>query len=149
MVKQSGKTRDFEVKQEQPICCVVLSSGFRYCYREHFIIDVRYFNVMKKLKHVTQLHQCLSDNAVGRVNLIQPCDCRNTRFCVVNSCQFKSIRKEKGIETMSTNNNLYLYDYNNRASWSLPGCVVSSWETDDKLPDEGSAEFIQSREERD
>ena len=122
----------FDVKEEN---WIVLSSGFRYCYREHFIIDVRYFSVMKKLNHITQLHKCLSDNCVGRVNLIQPCDCRNTRFCVVNSCQFKSIRKEDGIETMSTNNNLYLYEYSNRASWRLPGCVVSSWETEHKLPE--------------
>ena len=36
---------------------------------------------------------------------------------------------------MSTGKNLYLYEYSNKASWSLPGCVVSSWEIDDKLPE--------------
>ena len=78
----------FDAKEES---WKVLPSGFKYCYREHFIIDVKYFNVMKRLNHITQLHQCLSDNCVGRVNLIQPCDCRNMRFCIVSSYQFKSI----------------------------------------------------------
>ena len=36
---------------------------------------------------------------------------------------------------MSTGNNSYLYEYSDKASWSLPGCVVSSWETNDDLPE--------------
>ena len=122
----------FDVKKES---WVVLPSGFRYCYRECFIVDVRYFMVMKSIKHVIPLHCFLSKICVGKVNLIQPDDCNKTRFCLVSGCQFKSLRRKEGVELLRTKDNLYLYEYTNKASWSLPGCVVSSWECDEKLPE--------------
>ena len=36
---------------------------------------------------------------------------------------------------MSTETNTYLYEYTDAASWSLSGCVVSSWETANELPE--------------
>ena len=114
---------------------ITFTSGFRYCYREHFIIDVRYLKFIKRIKQVTELHHLLSNICVGKVNLIQPGDCSNTRFCIVSSSQFKSIQRKEGVELMSAKDNLYLYEYSNKASWSLPGCVVSSWETEHRLPE--------------
>ena len=122
----------FDVKKES---WVVLPSGFRYCYRECFIVDVWYFMVMKSIKHVIPLHCFLSKICVGKVNLIQPDDCNKTRFCLVSGCQFKSLRRKEGVELLRTKDNLYLYEYTNKASWSLPGCVVSSWECNEELPE--------------
>ena len=122
----------FDVKDEN---WVVFPSGFRYCYRECFIVDVRYFMFMKRIKHVIPLHCFLSKICVGNVNLIQPEDCNKTRFCLLSGCQFKSLCRKKGVELLRTKDNLYLYEYTNKASWSLPGCVVSSWEKDEKIPE--------------
>ena len=122
----------YNAKKEEWIS---LRSGFKYTYREHFIIDVVYLKHLKKIRNVVELHFNLSHLSVGSVNLIQPFNCHNTRFCIVSNCQFSILRKNQQMEMMSTGSNSYLYEYSDKASWSLPGCVVSSWETNDDLPE--------------
>ena len=90
---------------------------------------------MKKITNATELHYSLGSFSVGRVNLIQPCESQNTRFCIVTSQQFECLKKRAGIRTIRAENNSYLYEYSDKASWSLPGCMVSSWERHEKLPE--------------
>ena len=122
----------FSAEREEWIC---FPSGFKYCYREHFVIDVSHLKKLQKISCAIELHYNLFNLCAGSVNLIQPGDCRNTRFCIVKSSQFETLRKKEGVEMMRTEDNLYLYEHSNKASWSLPGCVVSSWETNDSLPE--------------
>ena len=122
----------FDRKEEE---WITLGSGFKYCYREHFIIDVSYLRHLKKITNSTELHYSLHCFSVGSVKLIQPCDSHNTRFCIVTNEQFNSLRKKAGIKCIHTEYNSYLYEYSDKASWSLPGSVVSSWETHESLPE--------------
>ena len=122
----------FDTKEEE---WITLESGFKYCYREHFIVDVSYLKYLKKITNATELHYSLGSFSVGRVNLIQPCESQNTRFCIVTSQQFECLKKRAGIQTIRAENNSYLYEYSDKASWSLPGCMVSSWEKHEKLPE--------------
>ena len=122
----------FDAKKEN---WLVLQSGFRYCYREHYIIDVLYLQHLQKISDASQLHYILGCLSVGSVKLIQPFDCHNTRFCIVNSEQFDFLRKQAGVQSMFTEKNSCLYEYTDKASWNLPGCVVSSWERNENLPE--------------
>ena len=122
----------FNVKKEKWIS---FQSGFKYCYMMYFVIDAVCLNHMKKITSAVKLHFHLSNLSVGSVFLIQPYNCHHTRFCIVNGHQFSTLRKNPNVETMSTETNTYLYEYTDAASWSLPGCVVSSWETANELPE--------------
>ena len=114
---------------------ITFQSGFRYCYREHFIIDARYFESLKEIKRANEMYLYLLEICVGSTLLVQPDDCSNIRFCMVDSHQHKSLKEKEGIEILNANGNEYLYEFSNLASWSLKGCVVSSWETDGELPE--------------
>ena len=96
----------YNAKKEEWIS---LRSGFKYTYREHFIIDVVYLKHLKKIRNVVELHFNLSHLSVGSVNLIQPFNCHNTRFCIVSNRQFSILRKNQQMEMMSTGSNSYLY----------------------------------------
>ena len=114
---------------------ISFNSGFKYCHRMHFVIDAACLNHMKKITSAVELHFYLSHLSVDSVHLIQPYNCHRVRFCIVNSHQFSILRENNNVETMSTESNTYLYEYTDVASWSLPGCVVSSWESNNGLPE--------------
>ena len=123
----------FEVNKSK---WITLDSGFRYCYRMHFVIDVLHLKTLNKIKTADEMYYHLLNHSAGTFNLIQPDDAgRNIRFCVVSKEQYATLNNKTGMKSMESNGNLYLYEYSNAASWSLPGCVVSSWETDNTLPE--------------
>ena len=115
---------------------ISFESGFRYCYCQHFVMDVLKLKDLNKIKGAVAMQNHLLNASAGVLYLIQPDDvCSNTRFCLVTKEEFQGLEQKPRMKLMNANGNLYLYTYSNVASWSLPGCVVSSWETDSALPE--------------
>ena len=56
----------FDTKEEE---WITLESGFKYCYREHFIVDVSYLKYLKKITNAIELHYSLGYFSVDCVNL--------------------------------------------------------------------------------